>query len=524
MTVNNTPLPAPVYWFSRLNFSIASIILLFSFVVYVAYAVNLMSFPFDYDQGEGFELVDTIMFSQFEFPFQDTESFPFYSSNYPPVYHIIAAPFVWIFGEAYWYGRLLSFLSTIVTATAIYYAIFRETKTRWIAVLSGLAFLASNTVYHIGPLFRQHISMVMFETLAVVILVRAFPARDKRGIALSFFLLILAGYTKQLAAFTAIAVLLWMLLRNPRRAIVWGTGFAVAGLAVFAWLYLATNGEWWRQAIVANVNQYNPLQAFGLFRLWFGLHGFLIIPAVLMIMWELYRDRLSAYSLWFIVTAILGGIGSSAWGAGDSYFATTIAATCVLAGLFLGKVARGDFGVTTVRYAGVIIIPLLFVGYGIATLKMPTDQPFFREIAQIFNIQPNVTDSFYDSATWEAGGYARIGYFITQEDIDAGYEIVARMNELPADVPVLSEEAGFSIVAGREVITNPTQLLNLSRTNNFDGSAFISMIEEQAFGLIIMRAQFYPTSVLVAISENYTRDEVIRMNGFDYALLRPIAR
>src|SRR5258706_1676333 len=84
-------------------------------VVYVVYAANLIQFPFDYDQGEGFELVDTIMFSKGQWPYQNTEVFPFYSSNYPPLFHMIAAPLVPIFGTSYAYGRLLSFLGTLVT-------------------------------------------------------------------------------------------------------------------------------------------------------------------------------------------------------------------------------------------------------------------------------------------------------------------------------------------------------------------------------------------------------------------------
>ncbi len=75
----------------------ALVVLAGYFIVYAAYAVNLMRFPFDYDQGEGFELVDTVMFSHGQFPYQDTEVYPFYSSNYPPLFHIIAAPFVWLF-------------------------------------------------------------------------------------------------------------------------------------------------------------------------------------------------------------------------------------------------------------------------------------------------------------------------------------------------------------------------------------------------------------------------------------------
>ena len=33
-------------------------------IVYAIYAVELFRFPFDYDQGEGFELMDTLLFSR----------------------------------------------------------------------------------------------------------------------------------------------------------------------------------------------------------------------------------------------------------------------------------------------------------------------------------------------------------------------------------------------------------------------------------------------------------------------------
>src|SRR5690606_13885536 len=205
-TLRTDTVPAPrlsLLTVHRILIAAALLVLFGYFLIYVVYAVNLMQFPFDYDQGEGFELVDTIMFSQGRFPFQDTNVYPFYSSNYPPLFHVMDAPFVWIFGEAYWYGRLLGLLGTLVTAAAIGYAVYRESNHRWIAVLSGLAFLASNTVYHIGPLFRQHMTMVMFETLAVLILAGANEIEDRakrrRTIAAGLAFVLAAGYTKQLA-------------------------------------------------------------------------------------------------------------------------------------------------------------------------------------------------------------------------------------------------------------------------------------------------------------------------------------
>lgn len=529
---------------SRVLLIIALVLLAFSFVVYIAYAINLMQFPFDYDQGEGFELVDTVMFSQGQWPYQNTETYPFYSSNYPPLFHIIAAPFVWFFGSAYWYGRLLGFVGTLVTAGTIGFAVYREEKHRWIAILAGLAFLASNTIYHIGPLFRQHASMILFETLAVVILAHANEIADtgkrRRTLAIGLLLAVAAGYTKQLAVVTALAIGLFLFIRQPRRAFFWGLFAAGVGVVIFAWMTWATNGEWWRQAILANVNDLNVIQTINLFRQWFSLHGFLIVPAVLLVIYELYFDRLSIYALWFIAAVGINGMASGTWGGGDSYFGTAIAATCILSGIFAARTLNANWHFPENylsrrlifplrRYqmyftaAGFVLIPLLYIGYGVATFHLPTEEPLFRPIAQLLHLEPNALNGFYDSARSAdgqyPGGYASIGHFVTPADHAAGWSIVDQIRD--SEKPVLSEEAAFSLVAGREVITNPTQLLNLDKKGLYDGSELIHMIEDQAFGLIVFRAQFYPVPILQAVGRAYKRVEVIPMNGFEYMILRP---
>lgn len=516
---------------SRLHIALmllATATLVFSFLVYILYAVNLIGFPYDYDQGEGFEVHDTVLFSRGELPYRDTEIFPFYASNYPPLFHVMAAPFVWLFGPAYWYGRLLGFLGSLVSATAIAYAVYRDGEGhRSVAFLSGLAFLSSNFVYHIGPLYRQHTMMVTFETVAIVMLAGSFPRRDKRLIALSLFLLICAGYTKQLAAISAIAAIVWMFLRNPRRALYWTIAFVLVGGAIFFSLNIASEGQWWIQAIVANVNDFIREQAIGLFILWFKLHGILLIPAALLLVYETYLDRLSLYSIWFVATALLGGIASGTWGAGDSYFVTSVAAICILSGIFFSRILEGNLRLPRILQAipasklhtvGLLVIPLLYLGYARATLKMPTNGAF-DPIANALGIEANVRENFYDSATFLVGGYAHIGYFLTPEDRSAGDRIVNLINDTEAKV--LSEEAGFTMAADREVVTNPTQLRNLHLSGRFEGKKLIAMIEQQQFGLIILRALFYPPPVLDAINSAYQHREAIHMNGFDYLILYP---
>lgn len=535
------------HWLKRIHHALivsAFLILFFHFVVYVVYAINLIQFPFDYDQGEGFELVDTIMFSQGQWPYKNTETFPYYSSNYPPLFHIIAGPLARVFGPAYWYGRLLSFLSTLVTASAIGYAVYRERSNRWIALLSGLAFLSSNTVYHVGPLFRQHISMVMFETLTVVILAQVNEISETRQrrkmLVFALCLILAAGYTKQLAAATALAVGIFLFIRRPRRAVIWGFLTSLIGAMIFVYINFATNGEWWRQTIVANVNELNIIQTVALFRQWFGLHGFLIIPALILVVYELYFDRLSIYALWFVVTIVTNGIASGTWGGGDSYFATSIAAVCLLSGIFaarslatgwrisknyLSEVFIAPFRRFSPSIARVltIIVPLLYLGYGRATLHLPADTPVFSQIAGTLNIQPNALNGFYDSARTQDGqyatGYANIGHLTSQADVEAGWKIVDMVNA--STKPIISEDAGFSIVAGRQVITNPTQLLNLDKKGLYSGTELVRQIEQQDFGLIILRAQFYPDVVLRAIGQTYQQTDTVTMNGFNYLILRP---
>jgi hypothetical protein len=39
--------------------------------------------------------------------------------------------------------------------------------------------------------------------------------------------------------------------------------------------------------------------------------------------------------------------------------------------------------------------------------------------------------------------------------------------------------------------------------------------------MIVLKAQFYPTDVLLAITEFYEEEERIPLNGFSYMILRP---
>jgi hypothetical protein len=505
------------------------------FLVYTLYAVHLFQFPFDYDQGEGYELVDTIMFSQGQWPYRDIESYPFYSSNYPPLYHLMTVPLVWLFGPHYWTGRLVAYLGTLITAGTIAFAVQRAVHRRWLALLCGLAFLASNYVYHVGPLFRQHLFMVMWETLAIVLLTIVVQreeesgVRNTKGLLVVMVLLLAAGYTKQLAYATVAAVFIFLLLRQPRRAVLLAIPFAAVTGLIFALINLATDGHWLLNTVTANINPFIPEQAIGLFRQWFTLHWMLTIVAVAYTVYQLYFERLSAYSIWFAIT-LVNCISAGKWGAGESYFATTIAASCILTGLAFGRLLnraeiRG-WQWQTVAAAG---IPLLFLLQANSVFHMPTHTPLLRNVASALGkptevyIPPQTSCSaprdpqpipYVDSA-----GVGLLGRPPQPEDTAAGQAIAARI--AAGETAAFSEEAGFNLYAGRDVITNPTQLLNLYNNNQVDLTQMIEMLDEQYFDTVVLRAQFFPPPVLDVIGQRYETTELIEMNGFVYCIMVP---
>ncbi len=534
----------------RLLIGLALLAFVGYFIVYLIYAANLFQFPFDYDQGEGFELMDTALFSLGEWPYRNNDVYPFYSSNYPPLFHVITVPLVWLFGPKYWTGRLVSFLGTLVTAAAIAYAVKKDTKRRrgaerrgekkgrgrwWLSALTGLGFLASNYVYHVGPLFRQHMFMVMFETLAVVLLAQVVAREEasgrdnNKGLLVVMFLLLLAGYTKQLAYATVAAVFIFLFLRQPKRAVMWAVPFAAVTGLIFLWINAATDGMWLLNTVTANINPFIPGQAIGLFRQWFTLHTVIIIAAALFAVYQLYFERLSVYTIWF-VAAVLNSVTAGKWGAGESYFATAIAASLILTGLAFNRLLdwsqnRG----ANWQFAMLTIIPLLWLVQADKLFHMPTHTPALAAIANALGqptevwIAPQTSCSaprpperipYVDSA-----GVSLLGRPPSRADTKAGIAITELVAQ--GETAAFSEDAGFNFYLGRDIVTNPTQLLNLYNNNAVDLTKMLTMLDEQAFDTVVLRAQFYPPEVLNMIGQRYETTNLVQMNGFVYCVMTP---
>ena len=516
---NDHPTRRPAAGVTKILYALALLVFVGYLVIYCLYAFALFRFPYDYDQGEGFELNDSILFSQGQWPYRDNEVFPFYASNYPPLFHLLVIPLFSIFGQTLLAGRVLAFGVTLLIAALTGRVVYAHTRDRPIALLSGLLVLASNFIYHIGPLFRQHLLMALFELLAVIAISKYDdPKHGRRNIFLAMLALLAAGYTKQLSVTTVVAALAFLFLRSPRKSIVAGLGLAVVAGGLFLWMNVATNGQWFLNAITANANAYDYQQALELFRQFFSLHFLIAALAIGYSVYELYWSRLSAFTIWFVL-ALASSALAGKWGAGESYFSTAIVAACVLSGLALAKLKLA-LPSRWPRLAPIVLaaIPLLYLAQAYGVRHLPTDGPIFGAIADLIGVGRNAS-VYAGYPYYDAIGYTQAGHFPTAADTAAGDRIVNTI-KLTRQV-ALTEEALLALRADQPVVTNPTQLLNLWNQRVYDPTDLIALIDRQAFGLVVFRAQFYPPPVLQAIGARYEPLTEITMNGFPYRLLVP---
>src|SRR5690606_16693215 len=120
------------------------------------------------------------------------------------------------------------------------------------------------------------------------------------------------------------------------------------------WAMIITDGQWWINIISSNQNEYITEQFIGLLRLFINLHFPLLILALLFTVYELYFTRLSVYSIWFIIS-LASTVGAGKWGAGDSYFATTLASACILAGIFTARSLKSKWDIPNSHYLSSVL-------------------------------------------------------------------------------------------------------------------------------------------------------------------------
>jgi hypothetical protein len=397
------------------------------------------------------------------------------------------AGLVWVFGPHLWVGRLIALLATLAAGGLVALAVHQETHDRLAASAAGLLFLASHYVYHIAPLARVN-------TLALALGLAAIYFVSKRQLwatAVGLCFLFCAVYTKQTSIDAVVATLAFLVVWRWRQALAGGTILGLAGLGTALWVNRATGGQFYRNCIEGNINDFKTEQVVAFFQNFTGSHTLILGGAVVALWLTFHRRIFNPWPVYF-VAGLAMAVTVGKWGAGESYFLAAIASASILSGYTMAAVRRVTPGWAMIVLPVLILIQLRLFWHA------PLDE-----------IVPGWRDTGPQAAV--------LGHLVTPQDHANGWRIAAYLQQTPLDV--LSEEVGFNIAARKNVIGNTTQIKNLHLAGLWDDQFLIQDLDERRFGVVILNGQQYPQPVLDAIGRNYEEIEAIEMNRFRYMVL-----
>lgn len=437
--------------FARLAGVLAALALGAQALYFFWYSYRAIVFPYPLDYGEGpiLQLARELAAGRALYP--PVAEPPYLIASYEPAYQLICALGVRLFGVQFWFGRLVSVLSVVAIAAVVARIVYAESRDRLAAFIAGSAIFAMPHFVVWGSFMRVDAFALALATVGLWLFQRG--ARVGGGA-----LFALAVFTRRTSvAAMGAAYLEYAVTRGWPRGIALGLVQAAVIVALLAganaWsgggmyehLMLHTSTSlgkaWWS---LANVwwllwSRENP-SPLSLWPLWFAL-------SVGAAGWALVTRRARLLVVWFALAAGVFLTGGRI-GAAHNYFMEPTAVGMMLFGLLYAELAAG--GERARLLAGALALAV---------------------VAQL---------------AWTVVRFTPT-YEILQLRVDAGSS--ARVVELirAADGPVLVEDTGLTLVAGREPPLMPFEFTMLARAGAIDPGPVYAAAREGRYALIVTR-------------------------------------
>lgn len=466
-------------------------ILFFYLLVYVAHTVNLAAYPYDLDQGEAYDLNSGWLLAQGRPIYTDNERFPYYSSNYPPVFSLLLAQIVAQTGPSLASGRLLSAGAALLTAVLIALVVGWRTRDGLAALTAGLLFIGSTYVFHTTPLARVNALALLF-ALAGLACCLGRGWGWQAGVVLFF---LLALYTKQTTVDAVGAGLLALALRDFKGSVVVGLVIAFLGGSALLFLDTIHQGAFWLNVVVGNVNPFDPLQALSYFRNFLEVHLAVVVLAGWQVAQAIRSRTIGPFELYWLLSLVLA-VSVGKWGAGESYFLAPIAASAVLAGEAVSRLRQQSHRrpALLVVVGGLLMLQALLFTHG----------PLHR-------LGPLFVDRGAQASTLSRSP--------GEHEIAEAADLVEVLKK--AEGPVLLEDPSYGLAVGKEVVGNATHLRNLYQAGVWSPDALVADLRARRFSWVLLNAELYPEPVLEAIGRFYYLYEEYEINGTRQRLFAP---
>ena len=423
--------------------------LLLYFALFLHNNAVLAVYPFSIEWGEGIVLDLARRVASPASVYRPLNDYPYIVGIYPPAYLYCANLAGRFFDNPFLGGRIVALSAVLGSAFLIFVLLMRETR-RWeISLVGALTYASLSFVYDFAAMARVDSSACFFALLGVFLLSRR---RPYWGVL--FFAA--AVYTKQSAVAAPAACLAWLAFTERRRSAGPILFFFALVSALFLVLQAVTGGQFFVHVVPYMRHGYRLSQ------LWFFLLQALAETFVLLAFALFYiasglrsRPRLDLFSVyWLAVCSTLLFTGKA--GSSFLYLMEYGAASSILLGLSLSRIYGYVTGLRPAPAVAASVVVFALLGVQI-----------YGSLDTCFYVK-----RFDDPATARR----------VREEKEC-VDMIAAENG-----PVLAENVGLLVSAGKEVLFHPFAMAELDRLGLWDERRFVEDIRYGKFSLIVLES------------------------------------
>ena len=436
--------------FAKIIFAAAFAAVLIALLVH---CIQYLGFAYTLDDGEGFVLNQAKMISEGHNPYPPIDSEPFIVTNYPPVFIGLLALLVKIFGVKLTLGRYISFFAGIGILWLVYLACNGGKLGRaGISGLIGTAILAASPVmYFWMPLCRVDIFANLLSLAAVYVAWR--HAHSKR-LYWSLPLLWAALYTRQSSVEGFIVIAVYLFLQRRRELVRYLMLYIAGAGALFVICYMIFGPEFFRHIVIYTKTQWYPQRLAATFEVVFkGM--FLPTAIAIFAAWQLWKNRDARIWIYYFIVGFFMALLAGKVGSDQNYFLPMFIPQAIVTGIWAVEVLQSAIERRAKNGLLVLMAGLvLFMGFVIGDRELS----FTPSKAEAYN----------------------------------GQQLIEIIRSFKG--PVLVEDEGLTLLAGRDVIYNPFIMNELNKEGLWDQTPFVDSIKHAEYDLIVLRFNVFDRS------------------------------
>ncbi|MCX7705068.1 MAG: glycosyltransferase family 39 protein [bacterium] len=446
--------------------------------------IRCITFPYPLEYREGVVAYWVKCFVEHRPLYPEIGEQPPYMHNpYTPLYYILTGYLQKNLPESrvFLAGRMVSFLSLII----ICFLIFKVVR-HYGSMIAGL--IAAG-IFFCSPVSINYGSLEVVDMLALCWTIAGLYSaikKTKAGFILSGLFCALAFLTKPTFVLASTGIIISLIMSGEKKKYFLSPFLGIIFFC-FIYLFLKYRDSVFTHLLILNTLPFSFSHFFNVFSQ-VGIRHSLLFVFLAMFIGSM-KDKNSPF-YWYCVLSPITLLFAAKIGAEANYFLEIIALSSISLGIFFEKIQ--------------------FISKQAILLTL---------VSQLFLFLPFKPAPVF-TKTYGQEMPAAIGSDPSSTLKEAGELIAGEL--LSVSEPILSEDTGWLVVAGKDVIIEPYQFSQLAKYGRWNENFIVEMLREKQFNLILLNSESYEKqsekftqNMLEAIRNNY---QVKRIIGNIYIL------